>query len=872
MASSLLHKILKWTETLPLWQRDACRRLFQKDELTDNDYSDLYRLMLFENNLEEETELVPIPLAEEHLPLEPDNNNTVTLLALKNLENVNQIPNDRVLKLSNQGITLIYGPNGSGKSGYARVLKKACRARDQDEIVLPNANDPNASGSIPSAKFEIEENGHTQEVTWSQNTNSPDQLALISVFDTKCARSYTTEEKSVAYLPYGLDLLERLANQVLPKLSKLLDNNLAQLNTSTLPFVHLHGDTEVGKAIENLSAKSDIEYIRNLSVLTGEQLLRISMLQEALSEKDPLIRAEELQRSAQRLKLYSQKLEEAEKWVTKEAVIKFKKLNDNKLAYELAEEKTASNLQADDELLSGTGQQAWKELFEAARRFCANEAYPNESFPISTQGKNCPLCQDPLSQEASERLKRFDDYIKGDISKSLEESRASLGVAEKAIKEANLTINNEAALLEELDSLDPLIHSSIAIFQASLSERRSLMLACLSTQKWDDISDLDQSPRGRVRLLAAKQLCKSREFLRVASTSKKKELEVELRELQAKYNLSLVIDAVIQTLINMQRKLALENCRSLFATRSISNKSKKLASEAVTQELKDALDIELELLGIEHIKTNLKESNVRGDMRHQLILDLPSNYKVEQVLSEGEQRAIALAAFFAELSLADHSCGIVFDDPVSSLDHWRRRNVAKRLVEEAKKRQVIVFTHDTAFLGELREEIETESIPHSISNLSWYRGAPGCAQEGLPWDHQGYKQRVDALEKKQRALKRDWSPYPDENDIADIRREYDLLRATLERVIQDLVFNNVIGRYRDWVKVGNLEGVVDFSKEEYLAIDRLHTRCSNIVLGHDKPSLKNTTYPTPDELGVDIQSLRDIAVMVNERKARNKEK
>ena len=93
-------------------------------------------------------------------------------------------------------------------------------------------------------------------------------------------------------------------------------------------------------------------------------------------------------------------------------------------------------------------------------------------------------------------------------------------------------------------------------------------------------------------------------------------------------------------------------------------------------------------------------------MFHQLLLDLPIANKIEEILSEGEQRAIALGSFFAELALANHSCGIVFDDPVSSLDHWRRLNVARRLVEEAKSRQVIVFTHDTSFLGQLCDEIE----------------------------------------------------------------------------------------------------------------------------------------------------------------------
>ena len=140
---ALLNDILKWTETLPDWQRDASRRLLQNESgLSDFDYSDLYALLKNENGIETDADLTASPLAAEHLPAELTPGETVTLLALRELENVNLIPNDHALKFSETGMTVIYGGNGSGKSGYARVMKRACRARDQSEPIHPNANDP----------------------------------------------------------------------------------------------------------------------------------------------------------------------------------------------------------------------------------------------------------------------------------------------------------------------------------------------------------------------------------------------------------------------------------------------------------------------------------------------------------------------------------------------------------------------------------------------------------------------------------------------------------------------------------------------------------------------------------------------------------
>src|SRR5208282_968117 len=79
-------------------------------------------------------------------------------------------------------------------------------------------------------------------------------------------------------------------------------------------------------------------------------------------------------------------------------------------------------------------------------------------------------------------------------------------------------------------------------------------------------------------------------------------------------------------------------------------------------------------------------------------LSIKGGHSPEKILSEGEQRAVALADFLTEIALNPANAGIVLDDPVTSQDHQRKERVARRLVGEAKIRQVIVFTHDLVFL------------------------------------------------------------------------------------------------------------------------------------------------------------------------------
>lgn len=864
---ALLNDILEWTASLPAWQRDACRRLFIKGNgLEINDYSELYALLKIENGIRVSQELKSVPLAREHLPAKPAPGEKITLVALRELRNVNQIPDDSILTFSETGMTVIYGGNGSGKSGYARVMKRACRARDQSELIYPNAYDPKAVSRVPTATFVTKEANSSKEILWTNDTISHESLSTISVFDAKCARSYINSEHEVAYLPYGLDIVENLAHKVLPTLSGMLETEIDSIDIDILPFSHLLGETEVGKVIRELSAKSDVDIISALGKITDKDCNRITQLDLALKETDPISRANELKLSALRLKGYAEKLSIPLDLLSTDMFEKLQKLINEKNAAEVAEKIAADKLQAGENLLPGTGSQAWILLFEAARRYSTEIAFTDSEFPPLSEDKVCPLCQEHLGKTGIQRLKRFDEYIKNDVAKTAEAARRKVEKAKISIESTDLRIIPEEALTVELNGLDKSLTHKIEEFQVSIESIRTSIVECLKNSKWTEMTTFGNSPRSQVRQLAAHQLKTYRTLIRATNEEQRKELRNELNELVARKNLASSLKAVLELLDRMKKKELLEGCRSSLQTRTISDKSKELATAAVTSELKKALDQEFKKLGIGHIKTKLKERSIKGKIFHQLLLDLPINSKIDEILSEGEQRAIALGSFFAELVIANQSSGIVFDDPVSSLDHWRRRDVARRLVEEAKNRQVIVLTHDTSFLGQLCDEIEAAGIPNLMSFLEWQGGYPGYVNKGLPWDHQGYKARIDSLEYAQSALAKNWPLYPGEREINEMRHQYDRLRATLERVIQDVVFNGVVKRYRDWIRVDNLKEVVGFDHKEYEAIDKLHKRCCDIVTAHDHSSDKAAVIPAATDLGNDIIKLKTIVETIKDRR------
>src|SRR5450756_1627295 len=93
-------------------------------------------------------------------------------------------------------------------------------------------------------------------------------------------------------------------------------------------------------------------------------------------------------------------------------------------------------------------------------------------------------------------------------------------------------------------------------------------------------------------------------------------------------------------------------------------------------------------------RVTIQPKSLRGVTYHRVDIDgrKLDTVPVKEIVSEGEFRAIALAAFLAELAQSSDRSAIVVDDPVCSLDHMHRRRVAEKLVKEAAARQVIILT------------------------------------------------------------------------------------------------------------------------------------------------------------------------------------
>jgi len=181
--------------------------------------------------------------------------------------------------------------------------------------------------------------------------------------------------------------------------------------------------------------------------------------------------------------------------------------------------------------------------------------------------------------------------------------------------------------------------------------------------------------------------------------------EAELKELRARHWVRENYPAVQQRLAVMQSIRALEVASRELSSTPLTTLSKRIAAELVTDQLMGTLRSQLAQVGLGYLQAQVVSSGRQGVTTIRLAPPEKAFKKTDmsRVLSEGEQALMGLAAFLAELEIADHRGPIILDDPVSGLDAENRALMAERVAKLAILHQVLVMTHDDGFVADLQD-------------------------------------------------------------------------------------------------------------------------------------------------------------------------
>lgn len=152
MTAFTFDDLISWSQKLPLWQRDALRRILS-GSLTPSDLADLCAMAKSAQGLPIPGKPSPVPATTVHVRSSRAAAPPISLMSVHDITNVNSLAPGPIT-FAPDGLTIIYGDNASGKSGIARILKKAGHAREPGGNIRPSVFEPDP-GKPASAIIEF---------------------------------------------------------------------------------------------------------------------------------------------------------------------------------------------------------------------------------------------------------------------------------------------------------------------------------------------------------------------------------------------------------------------------------------------------------------------------------------------------------------------------------------------------------------------------------------------------------------------------------------------------------------------------------------------------------------------------------------------
>jgi recombinational DNA repair ATPase RecF len=846
---SLNNNLKSWAATeLRYWEQAALEKISRKVDLTGADLQDLVQYFI------EDAGLAPIPADRPRLSLLESmvaeaGMTPCRLNRIFNLRNVNALPEGQEIRFGPQ-LTLLYGNNGAGKSGYARALGAACFARGERKV-LPNATGA-ASKEETRAEIEVSYASGKKVVAWVEGERCA-ELSGFYLFDGDSLTAHLMGSNPLSFRPGGLSLLTRLADAT--------DLVRDQVRISIDRFEQPHnfqaffdGESQIKTRVASLIAQTDLNALGKLAQLTADDKTTIDTLEREIAELKLLNVSKQVEKRRQEIRDIDgliQAIQKAQIELGEMVADEVTALIDKMRGCREDVERSGVN-QFEFEPFSQIGSQVWRQFVTAAKALADAEGTREVAYP--RPGDHCLLCRQILSNEAIDLIGRLWAFLRSDAQAQLSGAETECAAKVRYLERLNVSYfaadsNARRILDEELQIAIPALDAQVESCQERCREMqealRSNEVRPLPPLINFDLTDLKRLVR--VRQDEVEQLEKSDTAQRLANADR------ALRELKHRQVLSERLSEM--TAYVERRKWAAKAKQSLGTTRAITMKYDELFQELVTERYA-ALFEETFKRFQRNSKVTIETRGFKGETLRHIVLNpgsFRSGFSADQILSEGEKRAVAMADFLTEAALDRNNSGIILDDPVTSLDDAWKKTLAECLAELAKARQVVVFTHDLTFLYRIKERAEELAVDVVTHWIREENGQPGFVYlDNSPVCERNFKSTKIAREYYSKA--KEAAPAEQQGFL---QQGFGALRTSYEALIIFEVFNEVVARFEERLSFGRLKDVRIDPKLADEIILRMET-LSEYIDAHLHSDTFGSLKPSPATLLDEIEAFESV--------------
>ena len=584
---SLLKDITDWARTqLPPWQADAVRRLLLQGELTNEAKDELFLQLKSVHGLVSDPSVIKPSVLPPKTgvsgtsgPTEP-----IILKAIKCIADINAVENDERLPFAHSGLTVVYGENGAGKSSFARVLKRACNAKDSGNEILGNVFKLN-SKAHPKAVFEIIVDGDA-EVLWEEGEEEAGELARICVFDSLCGRVYLDDDTEYNYRPYGAEIFAPLAALIDEFRARLQDENA----TPVFPYIEgIVPKTDAYKVFSSLSHGTKEDELTPYRQFLDSDQKKIDKLEEWIAATKQRNIPRKIQEHKAAISKYQKILERIREFnrlgykpFLDKVILCIDEYNSATEARRLAEKSESSQ----EFPLSGVRSSPWKLLYDAAQRYSEEKAYPGQEFPYTGDDAHCVLCMQELGEDAKQRMDNFKGFVLAQVEQTFNESKKKLLSLKQEIESAKIPeIESFKESVDELRETEKEAYSCLCSRIEDLGSIQKYYLDQIA-----NAAEVVLSKPIKASLKPVFQLVKNHlsEVNTLEKQSDPQELEAkqnELDELKSRKVLHLNISEIDKFLADLKTEEKYRKAKAALTTRHITSYANAAISKELTPQL-----------------------------------------------------------------------------------------------------------------------------------------------------------------------------------------------------------------------------------------------------------------------------------------------
>lgn len=833
---SIWEELEIWSKGFASWQRLLLSGAVRHGTIPKSILDQAYTLFLADRGLAKLPDPMPdIPASV--TGRQKNNSSRARMRRIHSPSGINQLPGSSELTFAD-GLTVVYGGNGVGKSGFARILSNACFSRQQHPI-YPDVFDPNAP-QVPSATIELADDaGNVTSVQFDGVTEHPALKQGFVVFDSEVAQRHLKDTGPLGFAPTGFDVFAEMARGYAALQTMLASDIQRRQRENSFGKAFIGAATPASTMAAGLSRFSDLNALRALASFGENESARIDELQsqaDQLRVSAPEAEIKRLSDARPHLLTLKSRLAAARATLSEDALAADRRLS--ALLVEAAGELARQGAdQFSREELLGVGSTDWGDMVAAAGRLGARQHthYPGE-------GDICLLCQQPLDANARDLFERYGVFLAGDARKKLEDANTRMRTRRAELNALLLATASEGSVAHNfLAQSHPSVLAAITENETNLTALRASLLDALDGKREHPnaiaLPDFDTVIDDIISRLDG-DLNRLRQSDVPASL---KAVEDERTALRHRQVLAQNLNDMIGFVTDAKWVAKAESeARADLNPRHLTEKETELFGVVIADSYRNALAAECEALDCA-VPVEFKTQGKKGQtVRSLLIRDRPP----DEILSEGEQRAVALADFLTEVGLNEDNVGIILDDPVTSLDHDRKERIAGRLVEEAKRRQVIVFTHDLVFFAKIADAAEKAG---TSPTTHWMQRSPdnkpgSVSLNDAPTTTPQYRKTTFAEDTLAKAKAAAGSAQE-----ALVRQGAGQLRRTVEEIVPQYLFKEVVRRWTDRVMITSLKRI---NWDNALAdeIVEVFEACSAIMEGHSHTEAGAEAPPTPAKL------------------------